>query len=100
MSEKNRVETEAMDDKMSSIAFVKHMKLPPPLNWLYSLWMKFSHILGMIMSRIILTLLWIVGFGIYGIVMKIINLFKSKKSPDTYWRDPPTDFENSMKYQF
>ncbi|PIP65554.1 hypothetical protein COW95_01155, partial [Candidatus Peregrinibacteria bacterium CG22_combo_CG10-13_8_21_14_all_49_11] len=64
------------------------------------LWMKFSHVLGMIMSKIILTVLWIVGFGTYGICLKVIYLFKKEKKTDTYWLDTEQDFENSMKYQF
>ena len=61
--------------------------------------MLFAETLGRIMSWIILTILWIVGFGIYGIIMKVVMLFK-RKQVDTYWVDPPKDFENSMKYQF
>ncbi|MDP7477042.1 MAG: hypothetical protein QF442_01180, partial [Candidatus Peribacteraceae bacterium] len=45
-------------------------KLPPPISWIYALWKKFSHVLGIIMTFIILTVLWIVGFGVYAIVMK------------------------------
>ena len=75
------------------------MKLPPPLNWLWKGWMLFAETLGKIMSWIILTILWIVGFGIYGIIMKVLMLFKRKEA-DTYWVDPPKEFENSMKYQF
>lgn len=76
------------------------MNLPPPLNWLWDLWKKFSHVLGMIMSWIILTILWIVGFGFYAIIMKLIWIFQPKKSPESYWIDTEPDFENSMRYQF
>ncbi|OGJ57122.1 hypothetical protein A2635_01275 [Candidatus Peribacteria bacterium RIFCSPHIGHO2_01_FULL_51_9] len=76
------------------------MRLPPPLNWLWGLWKKFSHILGMVMSWIILTILWIVGFGSYAILMKLIRVFQPKKSPESYWIETDPDFENSMKYQF
>ena len=48
--------------------------------------MAFSHILGMIMSTIILTILWIVGFGIYAVILKIVTLpARFRKSPDSYW---------------
>ena len=64
------------------------MNLPPPLNWLYKGWMAFSHALGMVMSKIILTILWLVGFGIYGIILKIYKLFTSKnETKDSYWID-------------
>lgn len=77
------------------------MNLPPPLNWLYKGWMAFSHALGMVMSKIILTLLWIIGFGSYGIVMKVMSLCSKKNlHPETYWVDTPPDFKDSMKHQF
>ncbi|MBI1934245.1 hypothetical protein HYS30_01130 [Candidatus Peregrinibacteria bacterium] len=76
------------------------MNLPPPLSWLCAGWMTFSHVLGMIMSKIILTLLWIVGFGLYGIVLKIVKLVKREAPPETYWHVPPEEFEGRLKYQF
>lgn len=76
------------------------MRLPPPLSWLYAGWMAFSHILGMVMSKIILTLLWIVGFGLYAIVMKAIHLIKGEPPKITYWQIPPEEFEGRLKYQF
>jgi len=76
------------------------VNLPTPFKQLYAMWMKFSHVLGMVMSKIILTVLWVIGFGIYGITLKIIHLFKKEKDTDTYWLDTEQDFENSMKYQF
>jgi hypothetical protein len=47
--------------------------------------MAFSKVLGRIMSAIILTVLWIIGFGIYGIIAKLIRVRQSKTVPDTYW---------------
>ena len=76
------------------------MKLPPPLSWLWAGWMKFSHAFGRVMSAIILTVLWIVGFGLYGIILKIMRLFQSKTSPTTYWIDIATETPESMKRQF
>ena len=77
------------------------MNLPVPLRLLWKGWMKFSHILGLIMSTVILTILWIVGFGLYAIVLKIIqipSLFS--KSPATYWIDIKPDPIENMKYPF
>lgn len=77
------------------------MNIPAPLKLLFEGWMKFSHILGLIMSTIILTILWIVGFGLYAIILKIImipSLFK--KSPETYWIDIKPDPIENMKYPF
>lgn len=63
------------------------MKLPPPLSWFYEAWMEFSHVLGRIMSFIILTVLWIVGFGIYAIIAKLIGLFRrsSETASASFW---------------
>jgi hypothetical protein len=77
------------------------MKLPPPLNWLWKAWMAFSHVLGRIMSFLILTVLWIVGFGIYGIIGKIIRLFaKKKETPASFWIDVPPLGPEHLKRQF
>lgn len=66
------------------------MKLPPPLHWLYQAWMAFSKVLGKVMSFIILTVLWIVGFGIYGIIAKLIRFFSKKEISVTYWINAET----------
>lgn len=76
------------------------MNLPPPFSWLYRGWMAFSHVLGMVMSRLILTLLWIVGFGIYAVVFKVIHLVQRKTLKPSYWEAPPEEFEGRLKYQF
>jgi len=76
------------------------MKLPPPLNWLWKGWMAFSEVLGKIMSFILLTILWIIGFGLYAIVMKIGVLLRKEERKTSYWLDVPTDFPDSMKHQF
>lgn len=76
------------------------MYLPSPLNWLWVLWKKFAELLGRVMSSLILTVLWVIGFGAYAIMLKIANIFTSHKKPKTYWVDPPPDFPKSMKYQF
>ncbi|OGJ56325.1 hypothetical protein A3D88_01545 [Candidatus Peribacteria bacterium RIFCSPHIGHO2_02_FULL_52_16] len=76
------------------------MNLPPPFNWLYKAWMAFSHALGMVMSKIILTILWLTAFTIYAVCIKIGALFQKKTKPDSYWVDAQPDFKDSMKYQF
>lgn len=75
--------------------------LPQPIKGVYALWKKFSHVLGIIMSFIILTILWIVGFGVYAIVMKVITLPKRLQAdPDSYWIDAEPSTTDSMKHQF
>ena len=76
------------------------MKLPPPFSWMYDLWMKFSHVLGMCVTKIILTLLWLTLFSLYGIGMKIFKLFARKPESDTYWKDVPEKIENDLLHQF
>lgn len=76
-------------------------RLPPPVRWMYALWKKFSHYLGMVMSFLILTVLWIVGFGIYAVILKLITLPKRFQSdPDTYWITIEPTTTESMKHQF
>ena len=76
------------------------MKLPPPLSWLWSAWMGFSHVLGLVMSKIILTILWLTAFTIYALILKVSGLFQKTEKPATYWVDAEPDFKDSMKYQF
>jgi len=75
------------------------MKLPPPLSWVWKGWMAFSNVLGMVMSKVILTILWLLFFSIYGIIVKIFGIRKIwQKPPKTYWLDPSEDA--GMQYQF
>lgn len=75
------------------------MQAPAPLKTFYAAWMRFSHILGRIMSTILLTILWVIVFGLYAIVLKIMKLFSKKPSSDTYWIDVSKD-STDMQYQF
>jgi len=76
-------------------------KLFPPFNWIYSLWKKFSHVLGTVMSFIILTVLWIVGFGIYALILKLVTFPKRfAAKTNTYWIDSEPTSSDSMKHQF
>ncbi len=76
-------------------------KLPHPINFLYTCWKKFSHLLGIIMSFLILTILWIIGFGTYGIIMNIMTLrARCKPKPDSYWIDVEPSTTESLKHQF
>lgn len=77
------------------------MKLPPPLSWLWSAWKLFGNFLGKIMSKIILTILWVVGFGSYAVIHRIIVLFTpKKKEPATYWIDVPPVQPGDLHRQF
>src|SRR3989344_1744186 len=77
------------------------MHLPAPLRLLYSTWRKFSHVLGMVMSTIILTILWIVGFGLYAVILKIVHLpLRRQVEPDSFWIDVKPDPAENMRYPF
>ena len=56
------------------------------LKKIYSYWMKFVRILGLINGTIIFTILYFLVFGIYAIIFKVIK-FLSKKpfSRLSYW---------------
>lgn len=75
-------------------------RLPPPLSWFYEAWMEFSKVLGRVMSAIILTILWLVGFGAYGIVIKVVRLFAGEQARDSYWLEVKKHPEDSLKHQF
>jgi cell division protein FtsN len=75
------------------------MRLPTILQRLYKLWMAFSHVLGRIMSSILLTVLWVIVIGLYAIVLKTMRLFSKKPEADTYWIDVSKD-STDMRYQF
>lgn len=77
------------------------MKCPKALKPLYDAWMKFSHVLGLIMSTIILTVLWIVGFGLYAITLRIIDIpSRFKEKPESYWIDIQSESHDLMQYPF
>ncbi len=75
------------------------MHLPPPLQRLYDAWMRFAHILGRIMSFILLSLLWLFGFGVYGIVLRVVTYLRPKPTLDSYWIDVPPKMADDMRHQ-
>lgn len=75
------------------------MNVPAPLKALYALWMRFSHILGRIMSTILLTILWVVVFGLYAIALTMMKFCSKKPSSDSYWIDVSKE-STDMRYQF
>ena len=76
------------------------MNIPSPLRKLYDAWMAFAHVLGRIVSFILLTVLWIAGFGAYAVAWRIAVLLRRKPQPATFWVDPPPKAENDMLHQF
>ncbi len=80
------------------VRYSRGMKLPEWLQAVKDVWMKFSHAIGFVMSKILLTVLWIVVFGIYGIVHMIGKMFSEAPAPK--WLDMDPEFEDSMRHQF
>jgi hypothetical protein len=77
------------------------MYLPPPIRQLYDAWMAFSHVLGRVMSFIILTVFWIVGIGSYAIVLKCIGwMHRDEPNPTSYWKTIASDELSDMRRQF
>lgn len=75
------------------------MKIPKPLQPLYDGWMAISHKIGLVMSSIILSLLWIVMFGLYAIILNIITIFQKKRIQTSYWCDVSEE-QTDLQHQF
>lgn len=76
------------------------MKIPGFLRPLYDAWMAFSKVLGKVMSAILLTVVWVVLFGAYAIVMKIAALFRKKADGPSTWIDCTAEDAATMKRPF
>ncbi len=61
--------------------------------------MKLSHVIGLIMSSIILTVLWVIVFGIYAIILKIVNTFGKHPAQESYWWDVSQE-HSDFQHQF
>jgi hypothetical protein len=62
-------------------------------------WMAVSHIIGIVMSFILLTVLWIVLFGAYALCLRVAGLFRRRPVSTTYWRDV-TGGKDGFLHQF
>jgi len=74
------------------------------MNKLYVLWMRFSEFLGIINTRIILTLLYFLIITPLGFLMKIFGKdplkLKVQKGAVTFWEDGEGVEGSSIKRQF
>ena len=59
-----------------------------------------SHAIGAVMSRILLTVLWIVVFGIYAILIKCLRIIGVMHPERTGWQSVPTETAEHVHYQF
>ncbi len=63
-------------------------------------WMAISRAVGLVMSSILLTVLWVVLFGLYAIVLKCICIFTRKKgTQESFWHAMPEE-PGDYRYQF
>jgi hypothetical protein len=76
------------------------MRLPTPLRQLSAGWMTGSEAMGRIMSWILLTVLWVVLFGVYAVCLKIAALLRKKETPTTYWHPLVQEGPDAMKNPF
>ena len=76
------------------------MRIPKPLRPLYDAWMAFSQALGKVMGAILLTIIWIVVFGIYAVVIKIIRLFQKTDPRASTWTPCTPEDASTMRRSF
>jgi hypothetical protein len=75
------------------------MKVPAVLQPLWKGWMAFSHAIGIVMSSVLLTLIWVFVFGAYAVILKIVKVFGTKPHPESFWWDVSkehSDFEHQF----
>lgn len=62
----------------------------PLLKKVYDRWMKVAHVIGMIVTAVILTVLFFVVFGIAGIMLRILRKdildLKMNRGAESYWK--------------
>ena len=56
--------------------------------------------IGLVMSAVVLTILWVVIFGIYAILTKLLRTIGVMKSVPTGWQDCPSEPPENVHYQF
>ncbi len=60
--------------------------------------MAFSHALGFVMSRILLTIFWLTVIAAYALVLKAVVLVRPGRAPASYWRD--AEPQQDIRFQF
>lgn len=76
------------------------MSLPPWLRRVKDAWMKVSHLIGLVMSRILLTVLWLTVFSFYALVLRIAMLFKGRQEEAPRWIPVPPAEPDALRHQF
>jgi len=74
--------------------------LPFPIRQIYGLWERFAHVVGIVMSTMILSVFWFVVIGIYAVILKCAGLFRNRVHSETYWIPSEPQTTQSMERQF
>lgn len=78
---------------LGSALIVLGLAWPPSLTHVHAVWMKIGHVLGMINSRLILSLIYFVFITPMGIIMRLIGrdaMHRTLKQDATTYRAPRT----------
>jgi len=67
---------------------------------LWKYWMAFSHAIGMVMSWVILSVFWVVGIGIYALILQFVRLCTSTSARNAIWENPQPEYPESIRHQF
>jgi hypothetical protein len=74
--------------------------LPTPLRQLWNGWKRVSRAIGIALSFVVLTIVWLVAFGLYALILRVIRLFKKKGNPASYWRDTVPESAENLLHPF
>ena len=85
------------------ILFVFGVAIPVALKPIYYLWMIFAIILGWIMTRVILSLLFYIIFSLIGLILRLFGKqfleLKWDKSQNSYWNKRKKLVKNKTYYE-
>ena len=81
-------------------------RAPRALHPLWKGWMKFAHYLSLVMTFVIMSLTWTIGFVPMAMILKVLRIktmdLSYKSGAATYWetRDPKFDDFKRLEQQF
>ncbi len=75
----------------SGLFLLSGMVIPRLLSPVERAWMKFAHVLGFIMTNVLLTIVFFTGVTLTGLVMRLLGKrplnLDIREDDDTYWMD-------------
>lgn len=64
-------------------------------------WIALSHALGVAVSAVVLTVLWVLAIGVYGVGVRLASLRRGlAPPPDTFWVPSPPAPERHLGEPF